>query len=144
MSEWLQIVSLVLNLVLGGTVIVTIATLKATVKKAEAEAEKANAEVEKSRAEVEKMKAEIEQMKADNDKSVMGTFREYIVVPLQTEIKGLRRDVTNLRKAINTANSCPHSDNCPVLDELQNQSDDDCGGKKSGPHGNGGKGNAHD
>ena len=33
MSEWLQITSLVLNLVLGGTLIVTVATLRATVKR---------------------------------------------------------------------------------------------------------------
>ena len=136
MSLWMQIASLVLNLVLGGTLIVTIATLKSTVKKAEAEAEKAKAEVEK-------MRAEIAQMKSENDKSVMGTFREFIVEPLQTEIKGLRRDVKNLRKAINTANSCPHSDDCPVLDELQNQSDDDCG-KKRGPHGADAERNPHD
>ena len=137
MSAWIEIISLALNLVLGGAFIVTVATLKATVKKAEAEAAKANAEVEK-------MKAEIKQMDVDTDKSAMGTFREYIVEPLQTEIKGLRRDVKNLRKAINTANSCPHSDDCPVLDELQKQSDDDCGSKKRAAHGDHSEGDAHD
>ena len=133
MNGWLEIV----GMVFGGTLIgfiIAIATLRSTIKKAAAEAEKAKAEAEKAKAEVEKMKAEIAQMTSDNDKSVMETFREFIVEPLQTEIKGLRRDVKNLRKAINTANNCPHSDNCPVLDELQNQSDDDCG-KKRGPHG---------
>lgn len=123
MSEWLQIVSLVLNLVLSGTLIVTIATLKATVRKAEAEAEKAKAEVEK-------MRAEVEQMKADNEKSVMKTFQEFIVEPLKVEIKRLNRNINGLQKAIKQANSCPHSDDCPVLDELQKQSDDDCGDKK--------------
>lgn len=143
MNGWLEIV----GMVFGGTLIgfiIAIATLRSTIKKAAAEAEKAKAEAEKAKAEVEKMKAEIAQMTSDNDKSVMGTFREFIVEPLQTEIKGLRRDVKNLRKAINTANSCPHSDNCPVLDELQSQSDDECGGKKRGSHGNGGEGDAHD
>lgn len=113
MSPWLEIVSLVLNVVLSVTFIVTVATLRSTVHKAKAEADKAWTEVER--------------MKNDNDKSVMGTFREYIVEPLQTEIKGLRRDVKNLRKAINTANSCVHADDCPVLGELQKQHDGDTG-----------------
>lgn len=119
MNEWLEIAGMVFG---GGLVgfIIAIATLSSTIKKAAAEAEKAKTEVEK-------MKAEIAQMTSDNDKSVMETFREFIVEPLQTEIKGLRRDVKNLRKAINTANNCPHSDNCPVLDELQKQSDGECG-----------------
>lgn len=116
MSEWLQIVSIVLNFVLSGTLVVTIATLKATVRKAEAEAEKAKAEVEK--------------MKADNEKSVMKTFQEFIVEPLKVEIKRLNRNINGLQKAIKQANSCPHSDDCPVLDELQKQSDDECDGKK--------------
>ena len=122
MSEWLQITSLVLNLVLGGTLIVTVATLRATVKKAEAEAEKANAEVER--------------MKADNERSAMTTFQEFIVEPLKAEIKRLNRNINGLQKAIRQANSCPHSDDCPVLDELQKQSDDDDDGdrKKRVPH----------
>ena len=112
-ADWLSILSIVLNAALSGTLVVTVATLKQTVKKAKAEAELARADVER--------------LKNDNEKSAMSTFREYIVEPLQTEIKGLRRDVKNLRKAINTANNCPHSDDCPVLDELQKQSDTDCG-----------------
>lgn len=51
----------------------------------------------------------------------MSTFKEFIVEPLQTEIKGLRRDVKNLRKAISTANNCPHNDDCPVLEEMRKQ-----------------------
>lgn len=116
MSEWLQITSLVLNLVLGGTFIVTVVTLKATVKKAEAEAEEA--------------KAKVERMKADNERSAMTTFQEFIVEPLKNEIKRLNRNINGLQKAIRQANSCPHSDDCPVLDELQKQSDDECGAKK--------------
>lgn len=116
MSGWIQIASLVLNVVLGGTLIVTIATLRATVKKANAEAEKA--------------KAEVERMKADNDKSAMATFQEFIVNPLKVEIKRLNRNVNGLQKAIKQANNCPHHDGCPVLDELQKQSDNDGEGEK--------------
>lgn len=63
-------------------------------------------------------------------KTYVDEFKENIAKPLQTEIKGLRRDVKNLQKAIKQANSCDYHDNCPVLDELQKQSDDDCGDKK--------------
>ena len=116
MGNWIEIVSIVLNAVFGGSLIVTIVTMKATVRKAEAEAQKANAEVER--------------MKADNERSAMATFNEFIVDPLKVEIKRLNRNINGLQKAIKQANSCPHSDDCPVLDELQKQSDDDCGDKK--------------
>lgn len=60
-------------------------------------------------------------------KTYVDEFKENIAKPLQNEIKGLRRDVKNLQKAIKQANSCPHSDDCPVLDELQNQQQRDDG-----------------
>lgn len=118
MNGWLEIASLALNVLLSGTLVVTVATLKATVKKANAEAEMAKAEVEKA-------KAEVQRMKTDNDRSAMTTFMEFIVEPLKTEIKRLNRNINGLQKAIRQANSCPHSDNCPVLDELQRQPDGD-------------------
>ena len=74
--------------------------------------------------------AEVKRMKADNERSAMTTFQEFIVEPLKTEIKRLNRNISGLQKAIRQANSCPHSDDCPVLDELQKQSDDECGAKK--------------
>ena len=43
--DWTQIISLVLNLALGGGLIVSLATLKSQKRKGEAEADKANAEV---------------------------------------------------------------------------------------------------
>ena len=60
-------------------------------------------------------------------KTYVTEFKENIAKPLQTEIKGLRRDVKNLQKAIKQANSCDYHDNCPVLDELQNQQQRDDG-----------------
>ncbi len=62
-------------------------------------------------------------------KTYVTEFKENIAKPLQTEIKGLRRDVKNLQKAIKQANSCDYHDNCPVLDELQKQQRDDGDGK---------------
>ena len=63
-------------------------------------------------------------------KTYVTEFKENIAKPLQTEIKGLRRDVKNLQKAIKQANSCDYHDNCPVLDELQNQQQRDDGDGK--------------
>ncbi|HLW09773.1 MAG TPA: hypothetical protein VKX35_05190 [Fermentimonas sp.] len=48
MNEILQIVSLILNLVLGGSLIVTIVTLKATRREADANARKAEANADSS------------------------------------------------------------------------------------------------
>ena len=62
-------------------------------------------------------------------KTYVTEFKENIAKPLQTEIKGLRRDVKNLQKAIKQANSCDYHDNCHVLDELQKQQRDDGDGK---------------
>lgn len=62
-------------------------------------------------------------------KTYVTEFKENIAKPLQTEIKGLRRDVKNLQKAIKQANNCDYHDNCPVLDELQKQQRDDGDGK---------------
>jgi len=62
-------------------------------------------------------------------KTYVDEFKENIAKPLQAEIKGLRRDVKNLQKAIKQANSCDYHDNCPVLDELQKQQRDDGEGK---------------
>ena len=69
------------------------------------------------------------QAEMDLSKTYVDEFKENIAKPLQIEIKGLRRDVKNLQKAIKQANSCDYHDNCPVLDELQKQQRDDGDGK---------------
>lgn len=119
--SWIEIASLVINLVLGGTLIVTLATLKATVNKAEAEVKQAEAEVKQA-------EATAERLKNDNDRSAMSTFNEFIVEPLKVEIKRLNRTINGLQKAIKQANACPRHDDCPVLDELHKQQDDDDNG----------------
>lgn len=94
----------------------------------------------KHRRQIEAMAIENRQKEMDLAKTYIDEFKANIAAPLQdrlrecngelneckTQIKGLRRDVKNLQKAINTANSCPHADGCPVLGELQRQSDS-CG-----------------
>lgn len=86
----IELVSLVLNALFGGGLIVTLATLSSTRRKAKIEAEK----------------------------SLVENFDEYIVSPLKTEVNELRASVNRLNRAIGRINSCPHADNCPVRDSL--------------------------
>ena len=67
--------------------------------------------------------------KMNLSKQYVDEFKENIVKPLQSEIKGLRRDVKNLQKAVDRISDCAYADSCPVRAELQKQADDDEGGK---------------
>ena len=114
-----------INLVLGGGLVATIAaiiTLKSTVRKAKAEAEKATAEAETVR--------------IDNTEKATRILIENIVNPLKEELNETRKDLNatkremaRLRKAIDTANSCRHHDDCPVLGGLRKQQEEHDGGE---------------
>lgn len=100
-----EIISILLNLVLGGGLIVTLSTLKSTREKADAESK---------------------QKYLDLSKSYVDAFQENIVKPLEEnideykkEVAGLRREVARFRKAIEKAKSCDYDDVCPVRLELQ-------------------------
>jgi len=107
----------ILNIILGGGLIATIVaivTLKATVRKANAEAEKAVADAEAVR--------------VDNAEHATRVLVENIVKPLKEELNETRRyldaakrEMARLRKAIDTANSCKHHDDCPVLIGMREQ-----------------------
>ena len=111
----------ILNYILGGgllAAVVGIVTLKATLRKANADAEKAIAEAETVR--------------IDNAEHATRILIENIVEPLRKELHETReelretkkefgatkREMARLRKAIADANSCKHSDDCPVLYRL--------------------------
>ena len=111
-----------LNYILGGgllAAVVGIVTLKATLRKANADAEKAIAEAETVR--------------IDNAEHATRILIENIVEPLRKELHETReelretkkefgatkREMARLRKAIADANSCKHSDDCPVLYRLR-------------------------
>ena len=112
----------ILNYILGGgllAAIVGIVTLKATLRKANADAERAIAEAETVR--------------IDNAEHATRILIENIVEPLKKELHETReelretkkefgatkREMARLRKAIGDANSCKHSDDCPVLYRLR-------------------------
>ena len=106
-----------LNWILGGgllAAVVGLLTLKATVRKANAEAEKA--------------KAEAETVRIGNTEQATRILVENIVKPLKEELNETRRyleaskrEMARLRKAIDTANSCKHHDDCPVLVGLRDK-----------------------
>ena len=91
------LVSTLLNLLLGGGLVVTLVTLKSIQKKA---------------------KEEAESVALDNEKKLSEMIKEYFVEPLKKEITSLRRTVSRLTRAIDRIPSCPHSADCPVKDAL--------------------------
>lgn len=105
----------IINLVLGGGLAATIAaiiTLRSTVRKAKAEAEKATAEAETVR--------------IDNTEHATRILIDNIVNPLKEELNETRKDLNStkremarLRKAIDDANSCRYSADCPVLNRMR-------------------------
>ncbi len=117
----------ILNILLGGGVvalIVAVATMRATVRKANADAEKA--------------KAEAETVHITNTENATRILVENIVKPLKDELHATRedlqatkremastkREMARLRKAVEAASGCPHSDGCPVLAGLRDHQKD--------------------
>lgn len=101
-----EIIRLIIEALLGGSLIVTLVTLRHTKKKASEEARS---------------------IELDNNKKLLDGFNEYIVEPLKKEVNGLRKDIRMLNRAIDKIQDCPHSSNCPVRSELQNaQNREDC------------------
>lgn len=127
-------ISEILNIVLGGglvATIVAIGTLRSTVRKAKAESMKAEADAETVR--------------MDNAEHATRILVENIVKPLKEELNETRkyleaskREMARLRKAIDTANSCRHHDDCPVLLGLRDKPKPERSGTVSRERGKGG------
>lgn len=110
-------ISEILNILLSGGLVGTVAaigSLRATVRKAKAEASKAEADAETVR--------------VDNADHATRLLVENIVKPLKDELNATRKDLqatkremARLRKSIDSANSCKHRDECPVLYGLREQ-----------------------
>lgn len=123
-------ISELINLVLGGglmATVIAVITMKSTVRKAKAEAEKALADAETVR--------------IDNTEKATRVLIENIVNPLKTELNETRKDLNatkremaRLRKAIDDANSCKYSDDCPVLKRMRIDSKERKHGDVGEPH----------
>lgn len=99
-----EIISTVLNGLLGTGLVVTLATLRSQKAKAEEEAKG---------------------LALDNDKKVSEMVNEYFVEPLKKELSSLRRTVSRLTRAIDKIPSCPHSADCPVKNALDDNNNDE-------------------
>ena len=75
------------------------------------------------RQEVESLKADNRQKDMNLSKMYVEEFKENIADPLRREVRELRTEVNHLRNAIQRINDCPHSDACPVYNELQKHQD---------------------
>ena len=121
--------SVILNWILGGglfAAVIGVTTLKSTLLKANAEAERAKADAEKA-------KAEAESVRIDNAEHATRILMENIVKPLKDEFNETKkelgdtkkelarntREMARFRKAVESANSCKFSDDCPVLIKLR-------------------------
>ncbi len=121
--------SVILNWILGGgllAAVVGVTTLKATVLKSNAEAERAKADAEKA-------KAEAESLRIDNAEHATRILMDNIVKPLKDEFNETKkelaetkkelarntREMARFRKAVESANSCRYSADCPVLVKLR-------------------------
>jgi len=105
----LQIISLILNALLTSGFLVTLFTLRSSRKKASAEARSAE---------------------IDNAEKLVDNFDNYIVKPLKTQVDELRMSVQNLQMAIRQIAACPHRENCPVVEKLDQLAADGRGGSK--------------
>ena len=116
-------ISEILNIVLGGSLVgslLSVLTLRESVKKA--------------RVEVQRADAEAETVRMDNAEHATRILVDNIVKPLKEELHETRRyldaskrEMARLRKAIDSANSCRHHDDCPVLERMREPSKHDGG-----------------
>ncbi len=128
----------ILNICLGGglvALILAMATMRATIREA-------NAKAEKARAEAEQAKADAEAVRITNAGSATRVLMENIVNPLkeelhatrdklsategilasiQKELASTKRAVARLSRAVESANNCPHADDCVVLRRLRRE-----------------------
>ncbi len=96
-----ETISIILNALLSGGLVVTLVTIKSTRAKA-----KANAKA----------------VEIDNARKLLDNFDTFIVQPLKTEVNELRDTIQSLQKAIRQIQSCPNADSCPVSDMLDGMS----------------------
>ena len=118
----------IMNLLLGSSLVgtvVAIGSLRSTLRKAQAEAQHSEAEAES--------------LRMDNSEHATRILRENIVAPLRQECQETRRDLgetkkelarntremARLRKAIDTASTCEHRKECPVIEKLHRLECDD-------------------
>ena len=75
----------------------------------------------KYKQEVKHLEAENRQIYMDLAKEYVEEFRRNIGEPLQQEVGELRKEVKELKDAVESINDCRYRDECPVRDKLRKQ-----------------------
>lgn len=99
-----EVISSLINLLLGGGLIVSLATLRATRRKADAESQAKYMELSK---------LYVDEFQAN----IASPLRE-AVNESKKEMASLKRELAKLRKAIEKSKMCDYSNDCPVRNEL--------------------------
>ncbi|TGG37100.1 hypothetical protein [Duncaniella freteri] len=117
----------ILNILLGGglvALVVAVATMKATVRKANAEAEAVritNTE-NATRILVENIVKPLkEELNATREKL---SATEGLMAGIQKELASTKRALSRLSRAVESANNCPHADDCVVMRKLRSNKRD--------------------
>ncbi len=98
----ISIISIILNALLSGGLLLTLLTLKAYRAKVGAESKSAELAA---------------------DQTALQQFREFVVDPLKREVSALRSDVRKLRRALDRIQDCDFKDRCPVNEYLRKEAD---------------------
>lgn len=77
----------------------------------------------KYKQEIEALKADVRQKNLDLSTEFVQKFRELIALPLEDQVKDLKREIGHLKDAIEGIQDCPYRDGCPVRDKLRKQSE---------------------
>ena len=68
-----------------------------------------------------KYKVEVKKLEVDLAKEYVEEFRRNIGEPLQLEVGELRKEVKELKDAVEGINDCPYRAECPVRDRMRNK-----------------------
>lgn len=121
-EQVLTLISLILNLALGGGLITVFATLKSVKQKARSEAKEAGADAESKEldnaARVIEMWQKFTQEKSMQDEKEKGVLKTE-VEDLKKSVDSLRSEIGKLRRAITAAKACKNSAECPALRNME-------------------------
>ena len=71
------------------------------------------------------MKVDVRQKYLTCDTDLVRSFRDLVSKPIEIEVIKLRKEVNQLRDAIQGIYDCPYSRDCPVRERLRQQQEDD-------------------
>lgn len=100
----METISIVLNALLGGGLLLSLLTLKSYRAKAGAESKSAELAA---------------------DQTALQQFQEYVVNPLKKEVSSLRNEVRKFRRAIDRIQDCDFKERCPVNEHLRKEAADE-------------------